>query len=42
MLRSFSIMPGPSGSYERAIPLPDEVDSATAKATYKHGVLRVE
>ncbi len=30
------------GSFERAIPLPDEVDPAKAKATYKSGVLRVE
>ena len=30
------------GSFERAIPLPDEVDSDSARATYKRGVLRVE
>jgi HSP20 family protein len=30
------------GSFERAVSLPDEVDSEKAKANYKHGVLRVE
>jgi HSP20 family protein len=30
------------GSFERAIPLPDEVDVAKASANYKRGVLRVE
>lgn len=30
------------GRFERAIPLPDEVDPDRAKAAYKHGVLRVE
>jgi len=30
------------GSFERAIPLPDEVDSDKASARYKRGVLRVE
>ena len=30
------------GHFERAIPLPDEVESDKAKASYKHGVLRVE
>ena len=30
------------GSFERAIPLPVEVGSEQAKASYKHGVLRVE
>ena len=30
------------GSFERAIPLPEEVESAKAKASYKKGVLRVE
>jgi HSP20 family protein len=30
------------GHFERAIPLPDEVESGKAKASYKHGVLRVE
>ena len=30
------------GRFERAIPLPDEVDSAKAKAGYKNGVLRIE
>jgi HSP20 family protein len=30
------------GSFERAIPLPDEVDAGKANATYKNGVLRVE
>tara|TARA_R110001583_G_scaffold46933_7_gene147063 strand:- start:1296 stop:1802 length:507 start_codon:yes stop_codon:yes gene_type:complete len=30
------------GSFERAIPLPDEVDSAKARANYKQGVLRIE
>ena len=30
------------GSFERAIPLPDEVDSAKARAAYKNGVLRIE
>lgn len=30
------------GSFERAIPLPDEVDSNQARADYKRGVLRVE
>ncbi len=30
------------GDFERAIPLPDEVDTAGAMASYRHGVLRVE
>ncbi len=30
------------GSFERAIPLPVAVDSERSKASYKHGVLRVE
>lgn len=30
------------GSFERAIPLPDEVDTAKASASYKRGILRVE
>lgn len=30
------------GSFERSIPLPDEVDSAKASASYQRGVLRVE
>jgi len=30
------------GRFERAIPLPDAVDSAKAKAGYKNGVLRIE
>lgn len=30
------------GQFERAIPLPEEVESDKAKATYKKGVLRVE
>lgn len=30
------------GSFERAIPLPAEIDLNNAKANYKHGVLRVE
>jgi HSP20 family protein len=30
------------GHFERAIPLPDEVESDKAKASYKQGVLRVE
>ncbi|MCI0506209.1 MAG: Hsp20/alpha crystallin family protein [Gammaproteobacteria bacterium] len=30
------------GRFERAIPLPDDVDSGKAKASYKRGVLRVE
>ncbi len=30
------------GSFERAIPLPVEVDSNRGKASYNHGVLRVE
>lgn len=30
------------GLYERAIPLPEEVDPAKAKAQYKRGVLKVE
>jgi HSP20 family protein len=30
------------GSFERAIRLPDEVDSSQAKARYRRGVLRVE
>jgi len=30
------------GSFERAIPLPDEVDSSKARARYKNGVLRIE
>lgn len=30
------------GRFERAIPLPDEVESAKARASYKNGVLRVE
>lgn len=30
------------GSFERAIPLPDEVDPEKTKASYKRGILRVE
>ena len=30
------------GRFERAIPLPDEVESAKAQANYKNGVLRIE
>lgn len=30
------------GSFERAIPLPAEVDSERTKASYKRGILRVE
>lgn len=30
------------GRFERAIPLPDEVDSSKARANYKNGVLRIE
>lgn len=30
------------GSFERAIPLPTEVQQNEARATYRHGVLRVE
>jgi len=30
------------GRFERAVPLPDEVESGKARATYKSGVLRVE
>jgi len=30
------------GSFERAVPLPAEVDSARASASYRRGVLRVE
>jgi len=30
------------GRFERAIPLPDEVDPSQAKANYKNGVLRIE
>lgn len=30
------------GRFERAIPLPDEVDSAEARASYRNGVLRIE
>jgi HSP20 family protein len=30
------------GRFERAIPLPDEVETDEALASYKHGVLRVE
>jgi HSP20 family protein len=30
------------GRFERAIPLPDEVDSSQARANYKNGVLRIE
>lgn len=30
------------GRFERAIPLPDEVDTTKSNATYKNGVLRVE
>lgn len=30
------------GRFERAVPLPDEVEFDKAKATYKRGVLRVE
>lgn len=30
------------GRFERAIPLPEKVDSAKAEASYKNGVLRVE
>jgi HSP20 family protein len=30
------------GQFERAVPLPDEVELDKAKATYKRGVLRVD
>ena len=30
------------GSFERAIPLPDKVETAKASANYKRGILRVE
>jgi HSP20 family protein len=30
------------GRFERAIPLPDEVDPSKARASYKNGVLRIE
>lgn len=30
------------GQFERAIPLPEEVEDSKAQATYNHGVLRVE
>ena len=30
------------GSFERAIPLPDNVDGSQAKAKYRRGVLRIE
>ena len=30
------------GSFERAIPLPDEVDADGGRATYRNGILRVE
>ena len=30
------------GSFERSVPLPDEVDSSRAAARYRQGVLRVE
>ena len=30
------------GRFERAIPLPDEVESSKAQARYKNGVLRIE
>lgn len=30
------------GRFERAIPLPEEVESAKARASYKNGVLRIE
>jgi HSP20 family protein len=30
------------GRFERAIPLPDDVESDQAEASYKNGVLRVE
>ncbi|MET0104433.1 MAG: Hsp20/alpha crystallin family protein [Sedimenticola sp.] len=30
------------GRFERAIPLPDEVDSSKARASYKSGVLRID
>jgi len=30
------------GRFERAIPLPEEVDTAKAKASYKSGVLRIQ
>ncbi|HEC16882.1 MAG TPA: Hsp20/alpha crystallin family protein [Sedimenticola sp.] len=30
------------GSFERAIPLPEEVEAGKASATYKNGVLRIE
>jgi len=30
------------GSFERAIPLPENIDPENTRATYKHGVLKVE
>lgn len=38
----FHILECAYGSFERAIPLPSEVDPDQAKASYRHGVLRVE
>lgn len=30
------------GSFERAVPLPDEVDTTKASASYRRGVLKIE
>ena len=38
---SFHVMERAYGSFERAIPLPQDVDSAGADASYKNGVLSV-
>lgn len=38
----YHVMECAYGRFERAVPLPDEVETDGAKATYDHGVLRVE
>ncbi|NOY14553.1 MAG: Hsp20/alpha crystallin family protein [Deltaproteobacteria bacterium] len=38
----FHVLECAYGRFERAIPLPAEVDSERARASYKHGVLKVE
>ena len=38
----YHVMECAYGSFERAVPLPAEVDEKTARARYRHGVLEIE